>query len=64
MVKSRTTKVLGPHTLTIQIIKQLIPMEQLTPAGIERAVLNMNKNKNRQRLVFQGIITAFNLFLL
>ena len=32
------------HTLTIQIIKELIPMESLTPAGIEKAVLRMNKN--------------------
>ncbi len=36
------------HTLTIQIIKELIPMEPLTPAGIEKAVLKMNKNKNNR----------------
>lgn len=36
------------HTLTIQIIKELIPMESLTPAGIEKAVLRMNKNKNKK----------------
>lgn len=34
------------HTLTIQIIKELIPMYPLTPKGIEKAVLKMNKNKN------------------
>lgn len=33
------------HTLTIQIIKELIPMDSLTPAGIEKAVIRMNKNK-------------------
>lgn len=33
------------HTLTIQIIKEIIPMESLTPAGIERAVLRMNKQR-------------------
>lgn len=37
------------HTLTIQIIKELIPMESLTPAGIEKAVLRMNKNKKNTR---------------
>ncbi|WMN11123.1 hypothetical protein QYS49_37270 [Marivirga salinae] len=31
-----------PHTYTIQLIKQLIPMFPLTPAGIERAVRSMN----------------------
>ena len=33
------------HTLTIQIIKEIIPMDSLTPAGIEKAVIRMNKNK-------------------
>ena len=31
-----------PHTYTIQVIKELIPMYPLTPAGIERAVIKMN----------------------
>ncbi|MBK6263944.1 hypothetical protein JKA74_02750 [Marivirga sp. S37H4] len=31
-----------PHTYTIQVMKQLIPMFPLTPAGIERAVRAMN----------------------
>jgi len=31
-----------PHTYTIQVMKQLIPMFPLTPAGIERAVASMN----------------------
>lgn len=31
-----------PHTYTIQVMKQLIPMFPLTPAGIERAVKSMN----------------------
>ncbi len=31
-----------PHTYTIQVIKQLVPMFPLTPAGIERAVRSMN----------------------
>jgi uncharacterized protein with von Willebrand factor type A (vWA) domain len=31
-----------PHTYTIQVIKELIPMFPLTPAGIERAVRAMN----------------------
>ncbi|WMN06910.1 hypothetical protein QYS48_34220 [Marivirga arenosa] len=36
-----------PHTYTIQLIKQLIPMFPLTPAGIERAVRSMN-NKSTE----------------
>lgn len=36
------------HTLTIQIIKEIIPMEPLTPNGIEKAILRMNKNKKNQ----------------
>lgn len=36
------------HTLTIQIIKEIIPMFSLTPAGIEKAVLSMNKTKNNE----------------
>ncbi len=32
-----------PHTYTIQVIKELVPMFPLTPAGIERAVRAMNK---------------------
>ncbi|UII29668.1 hypothetical protein LVD17_15315 [Fulvivirga ulvae] len=31
-----------PHTYTIQVMKQLVPMFPLTPAGIERAVRAMN----------------------
>lgn len=31
-----------PHTYTIQVIKEFIPMFPLTPAGIERAVRAMN----------------------
>lgn len=31
-----------PHTYTIQVVKHLIPMFPLTPAGIERAVKAMN----------------------
>ncbi|ELR73052.1 hypothetical protein C900_00132 [Fulvivirga imtechensis AK7] len=31
-----------PHTYTIQVMKELIPMFPLTPAGIERAVRAMN----------------------
>lgn len=31
-----------PYTYTIQVIKELIPMYPLTPAGIERAVNKMN----------------------
>ncbi len=31
-----------PHTYTIQVMKQLLPMYPLTPAGIERAVRAMN----------------------
>lgn len=31
-----------PHTYTIQVMKQLVPMFPLTPAGIERAVRTMN----------------------
>lgn len=34
-------------TLTIQIIKQIIPMESLSPAGIEKAVLAMNKKRKQ-----------------
>lgn len=36
-----------PHTYTIQVIKQLIQMFPLTPAGIERAVRAMN-NKSTE----------------
>jgi uncharacterized protein with von Willebrand factor type A (vWA) domain len=36
------------HTLTIQIIKELIPMESLTPSGIEKAVLRMNENRKNK----------------
>lgn len=32
-----------PYTYTIQVIKDLVPMFPLTPAGIERAVQAMNK---------------------
>ncbi|NMM47859.1 hypothetical protein [Marinigracilibium pacificum] len=32
-----------PYTYTIQVVQKLIPMYPLTPAGIERAVLAMNK---------------------
>ena len=31
-----------PHTYTIQVMKELVPMFPLTPAGIERAVRAMN----------------------
>ena len=31
-----------PHTYTIQVMKELVPMFPLTPAGIERAVQSMN----------------------
>ena len=31
-----------PHTYTIQVMQQLVPMFPLTPAGIERAVRSMN----------------------
>jgi uncharacterized protein with von Willebrand factor type A (vWA) domain len=31
-----------PHTYTIQVMQQLVPMFPLTPAGIERAVRAMN----------------------
>ena len=36
------------HTLTIQIIKEIIPMDALTPAGIEKAVLRMNKSQKNK----------------
>jgi uncharacterized protein with von Willebrand factor type A (vWA) domain len=32
-------------TLSTQIIKELLPMYPLTPKGIEKAVLEMNKKK-------------------
>ncbi len=32
-----------PYTYTIQVMKELVPMFPLTPAGIERAVTAMNK---------------------
>ncbi|MEO1099189.1 MAG: hypothetical protein AAFX57_15770 [Bacteroidota bacterium] len=35
-----------PHTYTLQIIKELIPMFPLTPAGIERAVQSMNSKSS------------------
>ncbi len=31
-----------PHTYTIQVMKEIVPMFPLTPAGIERAVRSMN----------------------
>jgi len=37
-----------PHTYTIQLIKQLIPMFPLTPAGIERAVRSMNSRSTER----------------
>lgn len=34
-----------PYTYTIQVVQQLVPMFPLTPAGIERAVIAMNKKR-------------------
>jgi len=35
-----------PYTYTIQVMKELVPMFPLTPAGIERAVNSMNEKKS------------------
>lgn len=35
-----------PYTYTIQVMKELVPMFPLTPAGIERAVQAMNKKRS------------------
>ncbi|MCX2745536.1 hypothetical protein OO013_16770 [Mangrovivirga sp. M17] len=35
-----------PYTYTIQVVQQIIPMYPLTPAGIERAVVAMNKKRS------------------
>ncbi|MEM7108440.1 MAG: hypothetical protein AAF519_09455 [Bacteroidota bacterium] len=35
-----------PYTYTLQVIKELIPMFPLTPAGIERAVRSMNSKSS------------------
>lgn len=34
-----------PHSFTLNVIKELIPMFPLTPRGIEEAVLHMNKKR-------------------
>jgi uncharacterized protein with von Willebrand factor type A (vWA) domain len=36
-----------PHTISLQIIKELIPMYPMTPRGIERAVTEMNRKVAR-----------------
>lgn len=35
-----------PHTYTLQLMKELVPMFPLTPSGIERAVRSMNKKSS------------------
>ncbi|MEM1407135.1 MAG: hypothetical protein AAGG59_10200 [Bacteroidota bacterium] len=37
-----------PHTYTLQVIKELVPMFPLTPAGIERAVRSMNSKSSEK----------------
>ena len=37
-----------PHTMTTQVLKEIFPMYPLTPQGIEDAVLEMNRKKDKK----------------
>ena len=37
-----------PYTYTIQVMKELVPMFPLTPAGIERGVRSMNNKSGKE----------------